>query len=245
MTYDLWYWPSIPGRGEFVRLAMEAAGLPYRDRARDDGVEALLHDMEKRQQSGIAPYAPPYLVTPGGLCIGQTAHILAWLADRHGFGGKGEDQSLQLIQLQLDISDLVEEVHTTHHPLATGKYYEDQKDAAIERARSFREERIGKYCDHFERALGAHAGPFVCGDEWSHVDTSLFQVIEGLHHAFPRAMAEMQNRYPRLHSLRDAVAEVDTLRAYRGSARCIAFNEDGIFRHYPELDGPGGSRDED
>ena len=58
MPYDLWYWPSIQGRGEFVRLPLEAAGIEYRDRARDEGAEALMDDMEARSGWG-APYAPP------------------------------------------------------------------------------------------------------------------------------------------------------------------------------------------
>ena len=234
MSYDLWYWPSIPGRGEFVRLALEAAGIPYRDRARQADAQELIEDMESR--GGIKPFAPPYIVTEDGLCIGQTAHILAWLGDRHGFGGADATLNLQLIQLQLDITDIVAEVHDTHHPLSTGQYYEDQKDAAKHRARDFRENRIPKYCDHFESAAGAHDGPFVAGERWSHVDTSLFLLIEGLHYAFPRAMAAVQNRYPRLHALRDAVTELEGVRAYRSSARNLPFDENGIFRHYPELD---------
>ena len=235
MSYNLWYWPGLQGRGEFVRLALEAAGVPYRDRAREDGVEALVDDMDGR--SGIKPYAPPYIVTEDGLCIGQTAHILAWLADRHGFGSDDEATTLQLIQLQLDISDMVEEVHTTHHPLAAGQYYDEQKDAAQKRAQDFRDNRIPKYLDHFEAAAGALDGPFVSGERWSHVDTSLFLLIEGLHYAFPQRMAGVQASYPRLHALRDAVAELEGIRAYRSSPRSIPFNEDGIFRHYPELDG--------
>ena len=234
MSYDLWYWPGIPGRGEFVRLPLEAAGIAYRDRAMEDGIDALTEDM--KQRSGIKPYAPPYIVTEEGLCIGQTAHIVSWLADRHNFGSENESEALQLIQLQLDISDWVEEVHTTHHPIATSKYFDEQKDAAIAHAKDFRDNRIPKYAAHFENALSASDGPFVCGARWSHVDTSLFQMMEGLEYAFPNRMAALREDYPRLKACCDGVSELDGIAAYKRSDRAQAFSEDGIFRHYPELD---------
>ena len=233
MSYQLWYWPSIPGRGEFVRLALEAAEIEYEDMAREQGAEALIADLQGR--GGIRPFAPPYLVD-GELCIGQTAHILAFLADRHDFGAGELEVDLQLIQLQLDITDIVAEVHNVHHPVAADKYYQDQKDAALEAARSFREARMPKYLDYFEAALAANDGPLILGERWCHVDTSLFQLIEGLTYAFPRRMAPLKDRYPRLHAARDAVAELEGIAAYLASDRRIPFNEDGIFRRYPELD---------
>ena len=238
MTYQLWYWPGIPGRGEFVRLALEAAGVPYRDMGRELGAEAMLADMARRAQDQRAhrPFAPPYLVD-GDLAIGQTAHILTWLADRHGFGGGTAEADVHLIQLQLDISDAVAEVHSVHHPLAVGLYYHEQQAAALVRAGDFRGERMPKFLDHFEHALGvADSGPYVLGGRWSHVDTSLFQLWQGLSYAFPRAMATVAPRYPRLRAMVEAVAAIDTVAAYRVSDRCLPFNEDGVFRHYPELD---------
>tara|TARA_B100000678_G_C18177589_1_gene489838 strand:+ start:117 stop:824 length:708 start_codon:yes stop_codon:yes gene_type:complete len=233
MAYDLWYWPGIQGRGEFVRLALEAAGVAYRDRARDDGVEALVHDMETR--SGIRPFAPPYLVE-GDFCIAQTAHILAWAGEKHGFGAGDLQDDLRLIMLQLTVSDIVAEAHDTHHPIASGLYFDDQKDAAVRAAENFREERMPKFFRYFEDALGAADGPFVQGEQWSHVDTSLFQLVEGLRYAFPQRMKAIAGDYPALMACRDAVAELDGIKAYLDSERRIAFNEDGIFRHYPELD---------
>jgi glutathione S-transferase len=231
VTLQLWYWPDIPGRGEFIRLALEAAEVEYADMAREKGAEALLEDMASR--SGIVPLAPPYIVD-GDLCLGQTAHILAVLADRHGFGAGDLPTDLQLIQLQLDVSDIVAEVHAVHHPIAGALYYRDQMDAAYEAAQHFRETRIPKYLDHFERALDEHGGPFVLGEQWTHVDTSLFQLLEGLDYMFPNRMAELD--YPRLELCREAVREIDGIDAYLGSDRRLAFNEDGLFRHYPELD---------
>ncbi len=234
MAYALWYWPSIPGRGEFVRLALEAAGVAYRDMAREQGAEGLMRDLEAR--SGIRPFAPPYLVD-GDFAIAQVAHILAWLSDRHGFGAGELERDLELITLQLTISDMVAEVHAVHHPISTALYYEDQKDAALQAAEHFRTERMPKFLDYFEDALGANQGPFVLGRKWSHVDTSLFQLVEGLRYMFPQRMKAIEDDHPHLLACHEAVAALEGIAAYRASDRCIPFNEDGIFRHYPELDG--------
>ena len=233
MSYDLWYWPGIQGRGEFVRLVLEGAGIPYRDRAREDGAEALIKDMHER--AGFGPFAPPYLVD-GEFAIAQVAHILAWLTDRHGLDSGVLETDLQLIQLQLTVTDVVAEVHNVHHLLGADKYYHEQKDEALTAAASFRSARMPKYLGYFEATLGVNEGPFVLGARWSHVDTSLFQLVEGLTYAFPRRMAALAADYPRLHALRDAVARIEPIAAYLASDRRLAFNEDGLFRHYPELD---------
>jgi glutathione S-transferase len=240
MSYDLWYWPGIQGRGEFVRVFMEAAGISYRDRARQADAQALVEDMEAREDGeGFAPYAPPYLVARDGeneFTIAHVAHILTWLTENHDLGSGDLQTDLHLIQLQLTITDVVAEAHDTHHPLGGSLYYEDQKQAAATRAKGFREERIPKYFDHFETALAVNPGPFCRADRFGHVDTSLFQLVEGLRYAFPRRMAQIESDYPRIFACRDAVAELPGIAAYRQSERRIPFNEDGIFRHYPELD---------
>ncbi len=239
-SYDLWYWPNIQGRGEFVRLFLEGHGIAYRDRARDAGAQALVEDLETRAANGgFVPYSPPYLVDCAtGSAIAQVAHILAWLTDRHGHGTGDPATDLALIQLQLTVTDIVAEVHDTHHPIAAGLYFDEQKEAAIAAGKNFREQRIPKYLDHFERALTVNPGPFVAGDGWSHVDSSLFQLVEGLRHAFPQRMQAVAGDYPRLVACRDAVSEIGGIARYCAGPRRIAFNEDGIFRHYPELDGP-------
>lgn len=235
--YDLWYWPSIQGRGEFVRLFLAAAGIGWRDRAREGDAQALLEDMEERAENGFAPYAPPYLVErETDFAIAQVAHIVTWLTEKHGRATGDTALDLHLIQLQLTITDIVAEVHAVHHPIASSLYYDDQKDAAKSAAEKFREERIPKYFDHFEQALGVMDGPFMAGERWSHVDTSLFQLVEGLRYAFPERMKSVEPNYPRLIACRDAVAEIEGVARYLDSERRIAFNEDGIFRHYPELD---------
>lgn len=231
MSYQLWYWPDIPGRGEFVRLALEAAEIGYEDMAREKGAEALVEDMASR--TGFKPFAPPYLVE-GEFCIAQTAHILAFLADRHDFGAGELEIDLQLIQLQLDVTDIVAEVHSVHHPISGSLYYQEQMDAAHEAAHHFREQRIPRFLDHFEQALEVNGGPFMLGDRWTHVDSSLYQLMEGLDYMFPKRMAELD--YPRLELARGAVTEIDGIESYLASDRRLEFNEDGIFRHYPELD---------
>jgi glutathione S-transferase len=233
VSYDLWYWPTIPGRGEFVRLVLEGAGIAYRDRAREEGAEALMKDMAARE--GFKPFAPPYLVD-GDFVIAQVAHILAYVTDRNGLGTGDLHTDLQLIQLQLTVTDLVAEAHNAHHPVGMDKYYHEQRGEALRAAASFRDARIPKFLGHFEAALGVNEGPFVLGATWSHVDTSLFQLLEGLTYAFPKRMAAIRGDYPRLHALRDAVAGIEPIATYLASDHRLPFNEDGIFRHYPELD---------
>lgn len=233
MTYNLWYWPDIQGRGEFVRLALEGAGIDYRDCARLRGVGALMDDLEARAGSGRGPFAPPYLDTGDGV-IAQVANILLFLGERHDLAPAA--YRLWLHQLQLTIADCVAEVHNVHHPVATGDYYEDQKPEAARAARQFRDERMPKFLDHFEDAVGHADGPFVLGGRWTYADTSLFQLIEGLRYMFPRRMRTLEGEYAGLAGLRDAVAALPRVSAYLASDRRVPFNTNGIFRHYPELD---------
>lgn len=235
MAYQLYYWPTIQGRGEFVRLALEEAGVAYVDVARKKkGVEAMVALMEA---DGTPSYAPPFLKA-GALTIGQTANILLFLGAHHGLAPRAEAGRLWAHQLQLTIADLVNEVHDTHHPIATTLYYEDQKKEAKRRAADFIAHRIPKYVTYFERVLTTpgRRGHFMLGARLSYVDLSLFQVIEGLRYAFPNAMRRIEPGYPALVALHDRVALRPNIAAYLASKRRIPFNEDGIFRHYPELD---------
>ncbi len=239
MAYDLWYWPSLQGRGEFVRLPLEAAGIAYVDRARGadeegGGEEGLMADLNDR--TGRTPFAPPYL-DDDGLVVAQVANILLYLGERHDIAPSGAADRLWLNQLQLTIADLVAEVHNVHHPVAMMDYYDDQKPEAARAAKQFREERLPKFLGHFEDAAQATRGDWLTGDRWSYGDTSLFQLVEGLRYMFPRRMKTLEPDYPNLIRLRDQVAEIPGIRAYLQSDRRIAFNTDGIFRHYPELDG--------
>ena len=233
MGYVLWYWPSIQGRGEFVRLALEAGGIAYEDRARSVGEEGLLADMEGR--AGRAPFAPPYLQLDG-LVIAQVANILNYLGERHGLAPSGIADRAWLAQLQLTVTDVVAEVHNVHHPVAASAYYEDQKPEASRAAAQFRDERMPKFLGYFERAIDANPGDWVIDHRWTYADTSLFQLVAGLRYMFPKRMAAIEADYPNLIRIHDQVADLPGIRSYLKSDRRIAFNEDGIFRHYPELD---------
>ncbi len=233
MAYKLWYWPSIQGRGEFVRLALEAAEIAYEDCARTVGEEGLLADLNDR--TGRTPFAPPYLELDG-LVIAQVANILMYLGERHGLAPSTMADRLWLNQLQLTIADLVAEVHNVHHPVAMMDYYDDQKPEAARAAKQFREERLPKFLGHFEDAAQANPGDWLIDHRWSYADTSLFQIVEGLRYMFPRRMKTLEPEYPNLIRIHDQVAELPGIKAYLKSERRIAFNTDGIFRHYSELD---------
>jgi glutathione S-transferase len=234
MRYQLYYWPGIQGRGEFVRLALEEAGADYIDVARGErGMPAMTRMMEGGD--GTAPFAPPFLKA-GRLTIGHTANILLYLGPRHGLAPKAEAGQLWLHQLQLTVTDLVLEVHDTHHPLGPSLYYEDQKPAAKKRTGEFWKQRVPKYLGYFERLLKSSGGAYVAGRRLTYVDLSMFQVVEGLRYAFPKRMNAYERRVPLLVGLHDRVAARPNIKAYLMSERRIAFNEDGIFRHYKELD---------
>lgn len=234
MAYRLWYWPSLQGRGEFVRLALEAAGIDYEDCARDQGVAALIADMAERE--GRVPFAPPYLETEG-MVIAQVANILLYLGDYHDLAPSSVADRFWVHQVQLTITDLVAEVHNVHHPVDAGAYYDEQKPEAVRAAAQFRDARLPKFLAWFDDAAGANDGDWLIGETWSYADTSLFQVVEGLRYMVPRRMAAIERDYPRLTAIHDRVAELPGIAAYLTSDRRIPFNEDGIFRHYPELDG--------
>ena len=234
MAYKLWYWPSIQGRGEFVRLAMEAAGIDYVDCAREKGVDALVADLQGR--SGRAPFAPPYLVADG-TAIAQVANILLFLGEQHDLAPSAIVDRYWLHQLQLTIADMVTEVHNVHHPVAASAYYDGQKPEALRAAKQFRDERMPKFLAHFDAAAACNPGEWVIDRRWTFADCSLFQLVEGLRYMFPERMAALERNYPNLLRVHDLVAELPGIHAYLRSARRLPFNTDGIFRHYPELDG--------
>jgi len=234
VRYELYYWPGIQGRGEYVRLALEDAGADYTDVARGArGMAAMMQMMEAR--AGTPPFAPPFLKA-GRLVIGQTANILLYLGSRHGLAPKAEAGRLWVHQLQLTVTDLVLEIHDTHHPLGPSLYYEDQRPAAKRRTEEFWKERVPKYLGYFERLLKASGGAWLTGRRASYIDLSLFQIVEGLRYAFPKRMKAFEPDIPGLIGLHDRVAERPNIRAYLASDRRIAFNEDGIFRNYKALD---------
>lgn len=236
MPYELYYWPTIQGRGEFVRLTLEEAGAEYVDVARHPkGMSALMRLMESAERP---PFAPPFL-KDGETLVGQTAAILLYLGARHDLAPKDPAGGLWTHQIQLTISDLVAEAHDTHHPVGVDLYYEDQKEEALRRSEEFRDSRIPKFLDWFETILTRNpAGDtHLVGRTLTYVDLSLFQIVEGLTYAFPKATRRALKDAPRVASLHAAVARRPRIKAYCESPRRIPFNEEGIFRRYPELDG--------
>lgn len=242
MTYELYYWPGIPGRGEFVRLAFEEADAPYVDIALEPegnggggrAVQRVLQDRALEQP----PFAPPFLKV-GREMIGQTANILLFLGERLGLAPRSAVQQRWAHQLQLTIADFVGEIHDTHHPLGSGHYYEQQKPEAKRRSKDFRQHRMPKFLSYFERVMKRNPG----GDTWmvgsriSYVDLSMAHVIAGLRYAFPLASRKALRACPGLRALHDDVFSRPRIERYVASDRRVAFNNDDIFRHYPELDG--------
>jgi glutathione S-transferase len=239
MTYRLYYWPNIQGRGEFVRLALEERGASYVDAARKSkkGMAEMMAILESTA-IGHPPFAPPFL-KDDGLLIGQTAAILLHLGDRLDLAPKDEAGRLWTHQIQLTIVDLVAEAHDTHHPIGPGLYYEDQKPEALRRAKGFREHRIPKFLSWFEGVLTRNpkGSAHLVGSSITYADLSLFQVVEGLTYAFPRATERALQNAPNVSALRSAVAARPRIEAYLKSDRRLPFNEEGIFRHYAELNG--------
>jgi glutathione S-transferase len=233
MRYELYYWPGIQGRGEFVRLALEEAGADYVDVAREKGGMDKMMRLLEGKGTTSPPYAPPFL-RAGKLVIGQTANILQYLGPRHRLAPANEGGRLWVHQLQLTITDFLKEAHDTHHPIASSLYYEDQKDEAKRGTEIFLKQRAPKYLGYFERVL--QGKNYVGGARLSYVDLSLFQVVEGMRYAFPNASKRLERNHKRMVALHDRIAERPRIKAYVESERRIPFNESGIFRYYRELD---------
>src|SRR4051812_29520605 len=235
MKYELYYWPEIQGRGEFVRLVLEDAGCDYVDVARVPGREDELEAVLAGEREGVGPFAPPVLYA-GSIVVAQTAAVTSFLGERHGLAPASDAGRLAALTIALTIADLVAETHDTHHPIAVDQRYESQKPAARDRAAAFRRARIPKFLGYLERNLERNGGVLV-GSAISYADLAAFQVVEGLSYAFPRAMAKLSSGIPKLLALRDRVAQRPRLLRYLTSERRLPFNEMGIFRHYEELDG--------
>jgi glutathione S-transferase len=239
VPYELYYWPTIQGRGEFVRLALEESGASYVDVARqpnkNGGVPAMMTFLDGAQVKH-PPFAPPFLKS-GKLIIGQTANILLFLGVRHKLAPVNEAGRLWTHQLQLTVADFVVEIHDTHHPISARLYFEDQRKEAKLRATDFLKYRVPKFLGYFERVVEQAGGPYLLGRRLTYADLSMFQIVDGLRYAFPRTMRRLEKKAPRCVELHQRVAKRPRIAAYLASERRIAFNEQGIFRHYEELEG--------
>jgi len=241
MRYELYYHAANQGRGEFIRLPLEDAGADYVDVVRETGpglgAEAMMRFMK---DAGVEhpPFAPPFLKA-GKLVIGQTANILLYLGPKLGLAPKAEAGRLWAHQLQLTVSDLLQEIQCTHHPIAHGLYYHDQKPEALVNTKHFLAERLPKFLGYFERVLGGVNGGHMLGRGLTYVDFSMFQLLEGLRFSFPRTMRRVEAGHPGLVALHDRIAARPRIAVYLKTPRRIPFNDKGIFRHYPELEGQG------
>jgi glutathione S-transferase len=237
MRYELYYWPSIQGRGEFIRLALEEAGADYADVARlgKRGMAAMMKLMESRRVKH-PPYAPPFLKA-GRLVVAQTAEILFYLGPRLNLAPRDEAGRLWAHQLQLTITDLVVRIHDTHHPVSGWLYFEEQRPSAKRRTKDFWRYQVPKMLGYFERVLQQNGGKYSVGGRLTYVDLSLFQIVEGLRYAFPKRMKRFEKKIPGLVALHDRVGERPRIGAYLASARRIPFSQWGIYRYFKELDG--------
>ena len=220
--YELYYWPNIPGRGEFVRLVLEEAGASYRD-------------VGRQPAEGYPVFAPPVL-KHGELVLAQTVAICDFLGRRHDLAPGEEAGRARALALQLTIADLVVEAHDTHHPISAWLYYEDQQAEARRRAPHFVSQRLPRFLQYFERVLRHNGGEVLVGEGLSHADLGLFQALEGLAYAFPRGFALASEATPGVLALRERVRQRPRIAAYLASERRMPFNQEGIFRRYPELD---------
>jgi len=237
MPYELYYWPTIQGRGEFVRLALEEAGADYVDIARRPGRRGL-PAMKKLLEGGRVarpPFAPPFLKA-GRLVIAQTANILFYLGGRLGLAPRDEAGALWVHQLQLTIADLVTQIHDTHHPISGWLYFEQQRPAAKLRTKDFWRYRVPKFLGYFEQVIAKSGGPYLLGRRLGYVDLSLFQIVEGLRYAFPKRMKRFEKKVPLVIALHGRVAKRPRVAAYLASKRRIAFSQWGIYRYFKELD---------
>lgn len=235
MRYELYYWPTIQGRGEFVRLALEEVGADYIDVARRGSGESKMMAMMGSKRLDTPPFAPPFLKANKQI-IAQVANILLYLGSRHGLAPKAEAGRLWVHQLQLTIADFVVEIHDTHHPLGPTLYYEDQRPQAKRRSDEFWSARVPKFLGYFGGLIERNGSVYVTGRRLTYVDLSLFQIVEGLRYAFPKRMKRFERKVPEIIALHDKIAARPNIKTYLQSDRRIPFNTDDIFRHYPALD---------
>lgn len=247
--FRLIYWPTLPGRGEHVRLAFEATGTPYTDVANstDGGVNAVMKQISDKNTGDAhnpPPLAPPILQHGDDVTISQTPNILLYLGPRLGLVPNPDDDPVGLYHVNAlaltALDGLSNEAHDTHHPIASGEYYEDQKPEALRKAVDYRTVRLPKFLGYFERVLAGAAsagGEFLYGGALSYADLVLFQTMDGVTHAFPKCMAKMRDGgdYDRVFALYDRVKALDKVEKYLESDRRMKYGM-GIYRHYPELD---------
>lgn len=245
--YELIYWPSLPGRGEHIRLAFEEAGVPYIDHAlQPSGVQSVLSRIDTKNLGSTQnppPLAPPIL-KHGDLEISQTSNILLYLAPKLGLiPTDQDDQNAKFIVNALVLTaldGLSNEVHDCHHPIATGLYFEDQVPEAKRKSTDYTTNRLPKFLGYFERVLkgeSSKGGEYLYGGRLTVADLVLWQCLDGVKHAFPKAMkrCEEGGEYKGVFGLYERVKGRERIKKYLESERRQGYGL-GIYRFYPELD---------
>jgi len=236
--YELYYWPGIQGRGEYVRLALEEADAPYRDMAlipeEEGGGAAGMMKLMERSDVARPPFAPPFLKT-GRQLIAQTANILLFLGPRHALTAETASGQLWVHQLQLTLADFIVEIHDTHHPVGGGLYYHEQKPEAKRRTEDFLANRLPKFLGYFETVIERGKGHWLTGKRLTYADLSLAQVVAGLRYAFPDSTPKALRKCARVGALHDAVFARPRIAGYVASGRRLPFNNDDLFRRYDDL----------
>jgi glutathione S-transferase len=186
VPYNLVYWPGIPGRGEFIRLALEEGGAEYTDTAFTEGGidEVLAYVQGKAPDDGInLPLCAPPILKHGDLTINQTPNILLYLGPRLGLVADADEDPDALYRINglalTALDGLSNEPHDCHHPISTGLYYEDQKTESKKKAEDYVKTRLPKFLGYFERVLNSKAsgdGPWLYGGKLTYADLVLFQV---------------------------------------------------------------------
>lgn len=249
-AYKLIYWPSIPGRGEHIRLAFEATGTPYSDVSNEskDGISAVLEQISDKNhgnENSPPPLAPPVLQHGDQVTISQTPNILLYLGPKLGLVPDTTNDPIGIYHVNAlaltALDGFSNEAHDTHHPIATGDYYEDQKPEALKKAKDYRAARLPKFLGYFQRVLDGPAsqgGEYLYGGQLTYADLVLFGTLDGVTFAFPKRLAALRasGKYDKVFALYDRVKEHEKIKAYLASDRRQKFSN-GIYRHYPELDG--------
>lgn len=237
--FTLYYWAGLPGRGEFVRLALEFAGADYWDICRDpnnqeDPFQSILRKLESPDV--FPPVFAPPILEHNGKFIAQTANVLDYLANIFPIGGGDSESKRASLQVQLTIADFLTEIHNTHHPISASLYFEDQVEEAKKASKVFLNDRIWKWMKFWNSMVNSSKGDFLLGKEILYVDLSFFQVLGGLIYAFPLFMSGLEKEFPKLFRHFERISMNSKLKSYLESDRRLFYNRTGLFRHYPELD---------
>ena len=245
--YELFYWPGIPGRGEHVRLCFEESGTPYKDvcNVEENGIQQLyaLNSEKSIGDTINPPVAAPPALRYGDLIVSQTPNIVLYLGPKLGLAGPEDDKNAiyHVNQLSLTALDgLSNEPHDTHHPIATGWNYEEQKDEAKRKAKDYIANRLPKFLGYFEQVLNGPAskgGDWLYGGQLTFADLVFWQCLDGVTFAFPKALKHLREsgRYDKTFKLYERVKARDNISKYLASNRRKKYSM-GIYRYYPELD---------